>query len=92
MSKSPDVPAQLVNLTAELHEAFPKADLSWDTKVSPYLLTLNVNGIKIRACIEHAEVEQRGPLYDRLKARLQELVISSLSRTPSEDWRMRQPH
>ena len=92
MSNIPDALAQLAQLTAELREAFPKADLSWDTQAAPYLLTLNVNGVRIRACIERADLEQQAPIYDGIKSRLQELVTNSLRRTPSEDWRMRELH
>ena len=89
MGKGIIPPPQVARATADLRAAFPAAELSWDTRLPTYMLTVTVNGSVVRAFIERADLEPHGEAYEKFKKRVIELVSASLDdKGVARDWRI----
>jgi hypothetical protein len=63
--------------TDDLLRTFPGADIRWDTRTSPYMVSVAVDGAIVRAFIEPVALAERGELYDSFTRRIAELVVDS---------------
>jgi len=81
----------LTQATADLQALFPTAQISWDARISPYMLTVHYQGATVRAFIEREHIEARGEMYETFKKAVAHLVTESLSESAAvKDWRLEQ--
>ena len=63
----------------DILRTFPEARITWDTRVSPYMIAVSVDGALVRAFIEPAVLAQRGEIYDAFTRRISELIVDSVT-------------
>ena len=64
----------------DILRTFPEAKVSWDTRTSPYMVSVAINGALVRAFIEPDVLVERGTLYDAFTRRVAELAVDSISK------------
>jgi hypothetical protein len=83
-----DLPAGVKRAASDIKALFPSAELTWDLRLSPYMVTVTVNGIAVRGFIEPLDLARGGEMYERVKNRLVELINDALGdRSSLQDWR-----
>jgi hypothetical protein len=63
--------------TDDILRTFPSAEIRWDTRTMPYMISVAVDGAIVRAFIEPVELAQRGEIYDAFTRRISELVTDA---------------
>jgi hypothetical protein len=58
----------LVCIARDIHAQFPDASVSWDTKTTPYLVTVGLHGGRYRVFIEPGDMKTGTPVYERFIA------------------------
>jgi hypothetical protein len=83
MAKQPADPAEsLAAARTDILRTFPEAAVKWETKASPYMVSVSIDGALVRAFIEPAALAERGRLYDAFIRRIAELLTDASK--PSE--------
>jgi hypothetical protein len=58
----------LVCIARDIHAQFPGAIVSWDTKTTPYLITVGLHGGRYRVFLEPGDMMTGTPVYERFIA------------------------
>jgi hypothetical protein len=69
----------LSSAASDIQRTFPEATVRWDTRSSPYMVTVSMGPALVRAFIEPEVLAQRGDIYDAFTRRVSELMTDSIS-------------
>ena len=72
--------ANMLAFADELRREFPDATTSWDIRANPYMLIVDLQGVRVRSLIEAQELERGTEGYEKFKER----VLEALRGIPPE--------